>query len=388
MTDQEHPVESVEPTEGSVRMAPPPRVAVPAVAASTDPRAKRGNQRGPLYWTTVGVFVVLGLVAAAVFILLPDWVAQRPPASAAAEPALEPESPAVPTADSPSGLAADQTIQQRERIRSPEPASRRPAPQGGALPGEPAAVPEAPAVPSAPAVDPAKEAFGTAIAEGLAALEAGDLGAARSALEEARALRPDSRALADASRRLEAAEQTAAILGHRERGQAFEREESWGAALKEYEAVLALDGAIRFAQEGQARTSVRHDLDQRLQGHLARPGRLSDDAVLASAREALDDAGEIGSPGPRLQRQIEQLTGHVSIASTPIPVVLLSDEKTEVLVYRHGRLGAFKSKQLALRPGTYTVVGTRAGFRDVRHELEVDPESPPRPLTVKCVERI
>ena len=46
---------------------------------------------------------------------------------------------------------------------------------------------------------------------------------------------------------------------------------------------------------------------------------------------------------------------------------------TKVIVYRVGQFGAFKQKRLTLRPGSYTAVGSRAGFRDVRIRFRVDP---------------
>jgi len=47
----------------------------------------------------------------------------------------------------------------------------------------------------------------------------------------------------------------------------------------------------------------------------------------------------------------------------------VSDNLTEVSVYRVGRLGRFTAQELLLRPGRYTVVGTREGYKDVRQEV-------------------
>jgi hypothetical protein len=43
---------------------------------------------------------------------------------------------------------------------------------------------------------------------------------------------------------------------------------------------------------------------------------------------------------------------------------------------------------LELRPGTYTVVGTRRGYRDVRHQLVISPGKEPDILVVRCAEKI
>jgi len=57
----------------------------------------------------------------------------------------------------------------------------------------------------------------------------------------------------------------------------------------------------------------------------------------------------------------------------PVTVTLYSDGQTEVAVYHVGRLGTFTEHRLELLPGEYTVVGTRAGYRDVRKQLQVPP---------------
>ena len=69
-------------------------------------------------------------------------------------------------------------------------------------------------------------------------------------------------------------------------------------------------------------------------------------------------------------------------------VVLESDEKTEVTVFQVAVLGKFERVELALRPGTYTVVGTRRGYRDVRRTLVVRPGQEPAPLLVLCEEKV
>ena len=58
------------------------------------------------------------------------------------------------------------------------------------------------------------------------------------------------------------------------------------------------------------------------------------------------------------------------------------------MVYKVGRLGTFTERALDLHPGTYTVVGTRRGYRDVRRQLVIEPGQKPAPLEVRCEEKI
>jgi hypothetical protein len=69
-------------------------------------------------------------------------------------------------------------------------------------------------------------------------------------------------------------------------------------------------------------------------------------------------------------------------------VTLVSDNATEVTVYRVGELGTFAARELELKPGRYTAVGSRRGFRDVRETFTVLPGRENGPVTVVCVESI
>jgi hypothetical protein len=53
-----------------------------------------------------------------------------------------------------------------------------------------------------------------------------------------------------------------------------------------------------------------------------------------------------------------------------------------------GVLGSFGKKEIHLKPGTYTVMGTRDGFRAVHQEFTVEPGQQTVTITVTCSEPI
>ena len=75
-------------------------------------------------------------------------------------------------------------------------------------------------------------------------------------------------------------------------------------------------------------------------------------------------------------------------AATPLTVQFVSDNATEVSIYRVGKLGSFATRDLNLRPGNYVAVGVRPGYRDVRLEFRVAPEIEQTPIVVRCEEPI
>lgn len=233
-----------------------------------------------------------------------------------------------------------------------------------------------------------EEAFTRAMSEAVAALNRRDFEAARTGFERARAIKPDAPGITDGLEAVKDGERIQAIALHREKAMSFETQEAWRSAEAQYQAVLDIDDTIRFAQEGKARASVRADLSEKLEFHISHPERLSEDKVLDEASTLLENARGVSSLGPKLERQIARLTDLVTEFSTPVQVRLLSDGKTEVVVYKIGTIGRFATHALVLRPGTYTVVGRRPGYRDVRHRLIVRADAPPKPLDVRCEEEI
>ena len=155
-----------------------------------------------------------------------------------------------------------------------------------------------------------------------------------------------------------------------------------------YQAILEEDGTLAFAQQGLRDARNRQALDARLDGYLADPLRLSADSVLSAARADLAAARAITPASPRLADQIRRLDRQIELAGQPVPVAILSDNATEVTVYRVGRLGSFERQEIRLKPGRYTAVGTRTGYRDVRLEFTIMPGQAAAPLTVRCEEPI
>lgn len=367
-------------TKASVRLSPPPRI-----GRTGDRRSdldgpggpKEPRPRGIRYWLTLLVFLGLGATAIAVFVLLPSWVSERTAREKATIAAAE-SAPAPPALTSTSPTSTSEAQADRSTPVAPQaPAVASETPPGPARQPSPA-----------PTRDPAPSDFARAMAEGLRRLEEGELEEARRAFQQAQALSSGAPEATEGIARVEAEQQLVAITDHQERAGTFEEEEHWDQAAAEYVAVLALDPTLRFAQLGQQRANERRDLSRRLRSHLARPDRLSSDRVLEDARELLAEAGRIEPVGPVLLEQTGRLREQIEIASTPLRVILLSDNLTEVTVYRVGRLGRFERRELDLRPGSYIIVGTRAGFRDVRERLDVEPGGSPHSLTVRCEEVI
>ncbi|MGD8668756.1 MAG: hypothetical protein PVF31_01665, partial [Desulfobacterales bacterium] len=169
---------------------------------------------------------------------------------------------------------------------------------------------------------------------------------------------------------------------------ASEQSEDWQQALNAYQQVLKIDSNVAFAVQGKQRASKRIRIDKRLNFFLQKPAALESDRQLENALELIAEIEALDAKGPRLEEQINNLVRMVKVAQTPVKIILESDTFTEVAVYKVGKLGRFDSRELNLRPGSYTVVGTRNGYQDVRKKIIVQPEQGPIRVTIRCEVKI
>jgi serine/threonine protein kinase/tetratricopeptide (TPR) repeat protein len=233
-----------------------------------------------------------------------------------------------------------------------------------------------------------EDSYAKAVGAGFASLGAGRLEDARVAFEKARSIRPNGPEAATGLSRVGAALSARGFASTRQRGSSLEAEERWTEAAAEYDAALKVDPSLVFAQQGKARALARAELNDSLQALIERPERLASQAVRAEADTLIKRAAVQEPTGPVLRSQIARLQILLPGFDTPVRVEMLSDNATQVQIQRVGTFGAFDKREIELKPGKYTVVGTRPGFRDVRRDVTIAPGGDVQTISVSCVEPI
>jgi len=226
--------------------------------------------------------------------------------------------------------------------------------------------------------------FQQLMSEGLTAFHKNDYDLARTRLLEATSFKPQSREVADALLQVDQAIRLAGIDKLRAEARTADRSEDWQRALKSYLAVLEIDKNLQFAARGKERALEQIRIKKRIQFFLKKPDALESDSQLKNAVLLLNEAKELEPQGLILTTRIKELEELINIAQTPVKITIESDNLTQVAVYRVGKLGRFSVRELKLRPGTYTVVGNRDGYQDVRQKIEVKPDRQALRITVKC----
>jgi tetratricopeptide (TPR) repeat protein len=230
--------------------------------------------------------------------------------------------------------------------------------------------------------------FDSRMSEGLAALAEGDFESARAAFRMAQRMRPNSSEPTDGLMQVDQGLRLARINSLESRVAKLEQEERWEDAVEAYEEILELDENLAFAQDGLANARSMVALHTQLDEFIAAPDALSSSATMQRATNLVVSITRMDSIGPRLTGQRDELSRLLKRAATPLTVQFVSDNATNVSIYKVGRLGTFETQALELRPGSYVAVGSRPGYRDVRLEFQVGPEIDMRPIVVQCEEPI
>jgi tetratricopeptide (TPR) repeat protein len=227
-----------------------------------------------------------------------------------------------------------------------------------------------------------------AVSDAIRNLDDGDFRAAAAAIAAARKIRPDTPEIRDIAVRLRQERRIATIRNLSSAAEQAIRREDWETAVAHYRKVLATDSSVADAVSGLSRAERMVRLHEQIAVYVNAPDRLSSDAPLDHARLVLRTATAIERPGPRLRAETARLRDMIEAAAETRLLVLKSDGETAVTIYRVARFGSFTEKRVELRPGKYTAVGSRPGYRDVRIEFRVPRSDTPLTLVVQCIERI
>lgn len=231
-------------------------------------------------------------------------------------------------------------------------------------------------------------AFQDSMGRALEAIENGEFAVAEKALQEAGRIKPGNPAINDAGERLSSARRQSGLERLRKQANQMVKKEDWTAATETYRRALKIDSQAAFARNGLTKAQEKQQLHKQLDHYLADTARLYSDEPLDNARKLLAANQKTSNGEPLLAGKLEDLQQAVTLAVIPVDLIILSDNLTQVTIYKVGRLGSFETKQLSLPPGKYTVTGSRQGYRDVLKVIELKPGQKGQTLKINTEEQI
>lgn len=227
-----------------------------------------------------------------------------------------------------------------------------------------------------------------AVTQVLTLIEQKNLKGAARALKRAQNIRPNTSEIIEIRQRLKTATVNATLKALHENALSNERQEKWSQALTVYKKALSIDKNAAFAQRGKRRAQRQVKLHHAIDLYLTNPARLQSPEPMAHAKALLGETNPSADSGRLLRSKRQRLGELIVLAETPVSVVLRSDGKTTVILYRVGKMGRFDIREIKLKPGRYTATGSRSGFRDVRLVFRVTPESQNLDFRIECTEPI
>jgi len=141
------------------------------------------------------------------------------------------------------------------------------------------------------------------------------------------------------------------------------RQDNWQQAKANFAKVIKDMPENETAIEGLKRANEILGLQSSLSQYIKNPYRLTHSGVLSAAKKTLTQAQHASSYSFGIKRQTEQLRKLIATFNRLIPVTIMSDNKTYVLVRGIGKVGVISQKTIQLKPGNYTFEGTRNGFK-------------------------
>ena len=232
------------------------------------------------------------------------------------------------------------------------------------------------------------DSYARSVGAGFAALGAGRLAEAETDFRQALGFRAQGKEATEGLQRVSAAMQASRLAALRQQAAGLEAQEHWRQAIAVYDTALREDPSLAFAKRGKSQDEARAELSESLQRIIDHPDRLIFPSAKDEAVTLLQQAREQTSPGPALQAQVARVAQLLPQLDRPVLLNMISDNATQVTIPSIGVFGTFGRREIRLKPGTYTVVGTRYGYRAVHQEFTVEPGQQTVTITVSCSEPI
>ncbi|RME68363.1 MAG: tetratricopeptide repeat protein [Verrucomicrobia bacterium] len=168
----------------------------------------------------------------------------------------------------------------------------------------------------------------------------------------------------------------------------FEKQHQWEAARRLYLGLIDFEPDQKEAAEGLLRTGkvlrALLKFEKLLEDARSHAQRANFQAAIASFNEAMANKPAYLALTPE---QI-QLKEYLEAQSRPVPVRLVSDNKTYVTIMGVRLLGRFNETTVSLLPGNYEIVGRRRGYEDVKEYVRVRAGEEIPPITVIATTRM
>lgn len=240
--------------------------------------------------------------------------------------------------------------------------------------------------------------FKQAISQVLTLIEKKQYYDARAALKQAEKINSADEIIAELDKVIAEKIKLLTIKQLKKRAGSQEKQEQWKKALKNYLTIKKYDIDISGIEIDIRRVSAYIKFNDILDKIILKPQRLNDNLVFEQLKKSLLYVDNKLSKNnyllyplektPDIGKKLITAKKIMEDAGKIIIVTLNSDKQTDIVIYKVGKFGKLDSKTLYLRTGSYTIVGSRKGYRDYRRKINIMPSQQRVNIEVICSEKI
>lgn len=227
-----------------------------------------------------------------------------------------------------------------------------------------------------------ERAFNNKLSRAHEALSEGDFDVAEALFGQALTESPGNSAAQTGLEQTDRARTLATIEGFRTEASNLEANLDFDGALEVYDKILEIDKSLQFARDGKERVVAIVSVTRSMNRVVADPEMLSADDEFEAAQLVLADAEKYRGFSEQYDYKLVEFKAILEEASLMLPLILLSDNMTEIKLTTVGELGSFMRHEVLLRPGRYEVVGSSDGCVDVRKTITVRRDM--EPISIVC----
>jgi tetratricopeptide (TPR) repeat protein len=205
--------------------------------------------------------------------------------------------------------------------------------------------------------------FAAHIASGFVSIEKSQAKEARNHYRQAQKIDPERAELSVLLGQLLALEKSLRVQQAVKQAELAVRRDDWQQAKDNCASAVKDAPDNKTVVDGLKRAEEILGFQVQFSQYIKNPYRLAHTDVRREAEKTLKQAETASGYSFALKRQAEQLTELIVKLNRPVPVTVISDNKTSVSVRSVGKVGAVSQKTVHLKPGNYTFEGARDGFK-------------------------
>jgi hypothetical protein len=233
-----------------------------------------------------------------------------------------------------------------------------------------------------------KKNFKSIIAQSYQAIEQGNAAKAKQRLMAAENIFPERQEIANIKTALQELDKKQRLEKYQQAAQMAIASDDWVTAKQQLELALQEQIDDKLIQKSLARATTIITLKNEFDQYIDNPYRLSNKQLASKVKDKKSEASAYVDISPSLNKKTDQLSRLLESMNKKIPVEVISDSQTNIIVRGVGVVGVTQSKVIQLTPGRYKFEGKREGFKSKLIDVLIPYDKKTYRLKVVCDEPI